>query len=120
MNKTSDMECCCSFPTYNCKSVLLLATKLNLKLKADIRLLRGKVVVFPPPHFVHVTENSTKSNPVAGTKENFRETACVLADGLVYLCISYRCISIKLRLFHNQLKSVDREVTATRQFLDLK
>ncbi len=65
--------------------------------------------------------NSTRANPstvssdfaeqsdlVADIKSNYQkliEIANLLAVGLVCLCRSYRGIIIKLRLFHNQLKT---------------
>ncbi len=51
-----------------------------------------------------------KSDPVAGIKNNYYkliEITSLLTVGLVCLCRPYRGISIKLRLFHNQLKVED-------------
>lgn len=48
-----------------------------------------------------------ESDLVSGIKnncKNYTEMANHLADGLVFFCFSYICISIQLRLYHNQLK----------------
>ena len=45
-----------------------------------------------------------RSEPVAGIKNNYTESTILLGGGLTCLCSSYRGISIKLSLFHNQLQ----------------
>lgn len=43
-------------------------------------------------------------NPMTGIN-TFIEIASHLTDGLIFLYRSYRGVSIKLRMFHNQLKT---------------
>lgn len=65
--------------------------------------------LFRPQHLNRLSNlDKLESDLVSAIKNNCRnytEIANHLADALVFFCISYICISIQLRLYHNQLKT---------------